>query len=83
MSAAAFAKGLLDLEGQLTPILVSSSNLSKKACTFLDNISDYCSSALLLNHLGTVAVLEVIYEDWFAGFSCQQRFAYARWSGYC
>lgn len=26
MSAAAFAKGLLDLEGQLTPILVSRTN---------------------------------------------------------
>jgi len=37
MSAAAFAKGLLDLEGQLTPILVS---LVSKDSSMLDGLED-------------------------------------------
>ncbi|GFP79282.1 inositol hexakisphosphate and diphosphoinositol-pentakisphosphate kinase 1 [Phtheirospermum japonicum] len=40
MSAAAFAKGLLDLEGQLTPILVS---LVSKDSSMLDGLENACS----------------------------------------
>ena len=39
MSAAAFAKGLLDLEGQLTPILVSLVSKDSSMLDGLDNAS--------------------------------------------
>ncbi|KAL8231547.1 hypothetical protein R6Q57_001325 [Mikania cordata] len=41
MSAAAFAKGLLDLEGQLTPILVS---LVSKDSSMLDGLDNACTN---------------------------------------
>lgn len=67
MSAAAFAKGLLDLEGQLTPILVGT-QLGLSGCSHL-----ICfTSRLWLSWVDSNAK-----QRGAVGLSCKQGLAYA------
>ena len=52
MTAAAFTKGFLDLEGMLTPILASLVSKNKAATAMLDDTSDAGEcQCCLLHHL--------------------------------
>ena len=51
MTAAAFTKGFLDLEGMLTPILASLVSKNKAATAMLDDTSDAGACPCRLHHL--------------------------------
>jgi hypothetical protein len=63
MSAAAFAKGLLDLEGELTPILVCSSSV---------NICQPEQGKIIIDHFllspGFTCQQGFIYARWTSGW---------------
>ncbi|KAF8013011.1 hypothetical protein BT93_I1006 [Corymbia citriodora subsp. variegata] len=79
MSAAAFAKGLLDLEGQLTPILVSLVSKDSSMLDGLDNASIEMEEAkAMLNEIITVgvrkaaAMVPLNFPGWLMGLDCLQ-----------